>query len=309
MRFLESGLGRMAELWKVYKNVNGLVVAVLLPLGPSTWWNFSVLWWQLSDSQPGLLTQQASTSPDNPNQSSIFSFSLFFLLFFRPIDSDKRQVKKIVARAGTNVTLPCTGAFGEKAVPKIDKLTWKLSGQTIIKFINGRPLEQNQRVSTRNPIRSHFGSIFCFSLLCCCRNPFFASLQRSLLPNVYSLQLHPAKLTDSGEYVCVINETPSEPIDLLMQDIAEPPTRPMVTAFTSRAVNLSWSQAQDPKNLPVADFIVEARWVENGGTKKSVQHHYFGHSPGNKSRIKAPREEKKMSSVEKVLLQFIIYPG
>jgi hypothetical protein len=29
LRFLESGLGRLAELWKVYKNVNGLVVVVL----------------------------------------------------------------------------------------------------------------------------------------------------------------------------------------------------------------------------------------------------------------------------------------
>lgn len=62
------------------------------------------------------------------------------------VESDKRPLKKFVARAGTNLTLPCTGAVGEKSALKIEKLTWK-SSQTIIKFINGRPLEQNQRVS------------------------------------------------------------------------------------------------------------------------------------------------------------------
>lgn len=61
-------------------------------------------------------------------------------------ESGKRNPRKIVARAGTNLTLPCVGAVGEKSAPKIEKLTWK-SSQTIIKFINGRPLEQNQRVS------------------------------------------------------------------------------------------------------------------------------------------------------------------
>jgi hypothetical protein len=55
-------------------------------------------------------------------------------------------MKKIVARAGTNLTLPCAGVVGEKSVLKIEKLTWK-SSQTIIKYINGKPLEQNQRVS------------------------------------------------------------------------------------------------------------------------------------------------------------------
>lgn len=75
---------------------------------------------------------------------TIFSFSLICLSHHT--ESDKRPLKKVVARAGTNLTLPCVGAVGEKSVLKIEKLTWK-SSQTIIKFINGKPLEQNQRVS------------------------------------------------------------------------------------------------------------------------------------------------------------------
>lgn len=78
------------------------------------------------------------------NESKLYSFHLSFVPF---PESDKQAAKKVVARAGTNLTLACPGALlGEKSAPKIEKLTWK-SSQTIIKFIHGRPLEQNQRVS------------------------------------------------------------------------------------------------------------------------------------------------------------------
>jgi hypothetical protein len=57
-------------------------------------------------------------------------------------------LKKIVARAGTNLTLPCD-AFNEKSISKIEKLTWKLSQTIIVKYIDGKALDhqQNQRVS------------------------------------------------------------------------------------------------------------------------------------------------------------------
>lgn len=86
-------------------------------------------------------------------------------------------------------------------------------------------------------------------------NPF----QRSLNPKNFSLHFNPVKLIDSGEYICTINDNPSEPIDLLIQDIPEAPGRPMITGFTSRSVNLSWAQVEDPKNVPVTDFILETR--------------------------------------------------
>jgi hypothetical protein len=89
------------------------------------------------------------------------------------------------------------------------------------------------------------------------------------------LHFNPVKLIDNGEYICVINDSPSEAIDLLVQDIPEPPSRPMITGFTSRSVNLSWAQVQDPKNAPVTDFILESRYV---------LHHYLPSSGGKKLR-------------------------
>ena len=83
----------------------------------------------------------------------------FFFYFSPIIESDKRPLKKVVARAGTNLTLPCTDAVGEKSAPKIEKLTWK-SSQTIIKYINGRPLEQNQRVSVDFTMNGNFYGVF-----------------------------------------------------------------------------------------------------------------------------------------------------
>jgi receptor-type tyrosine-protein phosphatase gamma len=80
-----------------------------------------------------------------------------------------------------------------------------------------------------------------------------------LSPKNYSLQFNPAKLIDSGEYVCIVNDKPSEPVDLLVQDVPQPPERPMTTAFLSRSVNISWAQIQDPKNAPVINFIIEIR--------------------------------------------------
>lgn len=125
----------------------------------------------------------------NNNRRAIFILACknnnFFCPFLHPsfvssiTESDKRPLKKVVARAGTNLTLACAGAVGEKSVLKIEKLTWK-SSQTIIKFINGRPLEQNQRVSadkTRHQwgfsIGTHTAalSIGCFSI-CFTFDPF-----------------------------------------------------------------------------------------------------------------------------------------
>jgi hypothetical protein len=78
---------------------------------------------------------------------------MFFNLKFPSFtEADKRSLRKVVARAGTNITLPCHGFNSEKFVSRVEKLTWKLSqSQTIIKYVaGGRPLEQNQRVNFVN---------------------------------------------------------------------------------------------------------------------------------------------------------------
>lgn len=50
-----------------------------------------------------------------------------------------------MANAGKNVSLICSG-IDEKT--RIETLTWKTT-QTIIKYVNGKPLDQNQRVSCK----------------------------------------------------------------------------------------------------------------------------------------------------------------
>lgn len=95
---------------------------------------------------------------------SIFCTSIFYILslffFYLPVslgydekkithshtEAEKRPLKRIVARAGTNLTLPCN-ALNEKSISKIEKLTWKLSQTIIAKYSDGKPLDhQNNRV-------------------------------------------------------------------------------------------------------------------------------------------------------------------
>lgn len=75
-------------------------------------------------------------------------------------DVENIPVKKLVAVAGKNLTLPCPGV-NEQSL--IDSLTWKTT-QTIAEFINGMPLVQNERVSIK--------------MFCCCLFLCFVSLLR-----------------------------------------------------------------------------------------------------------------------------------
>ena len=104
-------------------------------------------WWSMVMHKSFTIIK-ATKSGEDEKKSSLHFFLIHFCFssFSYQTESDRRHPRKIVARAGTNVTLACPGALAEKSVLKIEKLTWK-SSQTIIKFINGRPLEQNQRVS------------------------------------------------------------------------------------------------------------------------------------------------------------------
>lgn len=190
-------------------------------------------------------------------------------------EADKRLTKKIVARAGTNITLPCIGLVGEKSVSKIEKLTWK-SSQTIIKYISGRPFEQNQRVSCSSVKMDFFKKLsenfhnvhstvakYCWNYLF--THPHYTLLlslvfQRSLNPKNFSLHFNPVKLIDSGEYACIVNEKPASGfINLAVQDVPQAPERPMITGFHSRWVNLSWTHNGDPKNDPVTHFVIQSR--------------------------------------------------
>ncbi|KAG5670578.1 hypothetical protein PVAND_000830 [Polypedilum vanderplanki] len=159
---------------------------------------------------------------------------LLFGLFSRAariFDEENIPMKTISVTAGNNLTLTCPGV-NEHSL--IDTLTWKKSQQTIVKFVNGMPMVQNQRIS--------------------------------LLVDNYSLYFNKTLSTDTGEYSCIINDrhSPESIIDLLIQDVPAAPERPLITYFTSRQVNLSWAHLQDTRNDPVIDFIIQIRVGENG---------------------------------------------
>lgn len=113
--------------------------------------------------------------------------------------------------AGKNLTLACPGV-NEHSL--IDTLSWKRSQQTIVKFVNGMPMVQNQRVSFWCLEANFCGIEDIFDLKYFSHPP-----QISLLADNYSLFFNKALSSDTGEYSCIINDrhSPESIIDLLIQ--------------------------------------------------------------------------------------------
>lgn len=78
------------------------------------------------------------------NEKHILMTEMYFVFSLKILETEK-IVHKIVANAGKNISLVCSG-IDDKT--KIETLTWKTT-QTIIKYVNGKPLDQNQRVSCK----------------------------------------------------------------------------------------------------------------------------------------------------------------
>uniref|UniRef100_A0A182THB1 Ig-like domain-containing protein n=1 Tax=Anopheles melas TaxID=34690 RepID=A0A182THB1_9DIPT len=140
-------------------------------------------------------------------------------------DIENIPVVKYVAVAGRNVTISCPGV-NEHSL--IDTLIWKTT-QTVAEYVNGSPLVNNPRIT--------------------------------LLPGNFSLHISPTSSADTAEYTCLFNDrhSPEAIADLLVQDVPDPPGRPLVVSFTSRSVDLSWAHSQDARNAPVTNFIIETR--------------------------------------------------
>ncbi|XP_055699332.1 tyrosine-protein phosphatase 99A isoform X3 [Phlebotomus papatasi] len=152
-------------------------------------------------------------------------------------DVENIPVQKYIVQAGKSQTIPCPGV---NELSLVDTLTWK-TNKIIAQYANGIPLVHDQRIS--------------------------------LLPGNFSLHFHPSVAADTAEYTCLVNErhTPESIVDLIVQDVPKRPGRPLITSFTSRAVNLSWPYAQDPRNAPVSHFIIETRSGEDGPWDQNPQ--------------------------------------
>uniref|UniRef100_A0A1A9ZZ82 Fibronectin type-III domain-containing protein n=1 Tax=Glossina pallidipes TaxID=7398 RepID=A0A1A9ZZ82_GLOPL len=89
--------------------------------------------------------------------------------------------------------------------------------------------------------------------------------QIQLLSENFSLHFAPAIAADTAEYICLVNDRhiPEAVVDLLVQDVPDPPERPLLISFTSRSVNLSWAHSQHPRNAPVTHFIIETSHSAN----------------------------------------------
>ncbi|XP_065074555.1 tyrosine-protein phosphatase 99A isoform X1 [Ochlerotatus camptorhynchus] len=183
--------------------------------------------------------KSAATGPDN--RGFIVTCGLLLLLLAtaarmlgadatRIFDIENIPVVKYVAVAGKNITLSCPGVTEHSLV---DSLVWRTT-QTIAELVNGEPMTTSLRIT--------------------------------LLPDNFSLHFNPAFASDTDEYSCLVNDrqSPEALVDLLVQDVPDPPGRPLVVSFTSRSVNLSWAYIQDPRNSPTTHFVIESRVGENG---------------------------------------------
>ncbi|KAL3289738.1 hypothetical protein HHI36_023136 [Cryptolaemus montrouzieri] len=83
----------------------------------------------------------------------------------------------------------------------------------------------------------------------------------SLNTKTYGLFFHPALAEDSGDYICLVNSRPKPDgiVRLLVQDVPDPPGRPLIVSFTSRSVNLSWAPSQDTHHSHVTHYIIHVR--------------------------------------------------
>ena len=107
------------------------------------------------------------------------------------------------------------------------------------------------------------------------RDPRFTIDQDS-----FDLIITSVRMEDAGEYYCLVNNKDNADdkiqltvlgelislmniIDLLPLAPSAPPSRPLVTGFTSRTVDISWTKPQIRKNSPdeILGYIITTRYL------------------------------------------------
>ncbi|XP_029054412.1 tyrosine-protein phosphatase 99A isoform X2 [Osmia bicornis bicornis] len=140
---------------------------------------------------------------------------------------------EMVVEAGKNVTLNCPGVTEDSLILMLE---WRADGMQLLEY-----------GSNTTTVWNH-------------QNRVSLSLKN------YALQFHPVTAQDSAEYTCLVNSrsTPEAVIKLMVQDVPDPPERPLLTNLTSRSVNLSWAPSANSHNNPISHYVIETRIKEEG---------------------------------------------
>ena len=143
-------------------------------------------------------------------------------------------VSSLTAATDSTISIGCSDVTENTYVLLLE---WRCRGQcakgaehTLVKFTRGR--------GAGNP-----------------RDPRF-----SLNEDSFDLTVTGVRLEDAGEYFCLVNnkEEGEDVVRLTVVAPPAPPSRPLVTGFTSRTVTLTWSSPRPSKHSPgpVSDYVV-----------------------------------------------------
>ncbi|XP_065165511.1 tyrosine-protein phosphatase 99A isoform X2 [Atheta coriaria] len=160
---------------------------------------------------------------------------LLFAVQVYTFDFTALPIHRVVIKAGENKSLSCPGVNEHSLVHALEWLSVANNNQKVVEYMKD---------STTVWVNQH---------------------RISLLTDTFGLTFHPAMAEDSGDYVCLVNSRPKPDalVRLIVQDVPDPPGRPLIMSFTSRSVNVSWAPSQDTHHSPITHYIIHTRVGED----------------------------------------------
>ena len=78
--------------------------------------------------------------------------------------------------------------------------------------------------------------------------------------HLFNLQIRPTDTADSGRYFCLVNgeRRPWRLYSVAVQDVPSTPGKPLIMAFNSTAVNLSWTPPLQHHHAAVTHYLIQA---------------------------------------------------